>query len=212
MKDLTSSAGKYRSTAVGILKDSKVSRMAPPAKLVPTLMRDLFTFLNKDKETHPLIKACVFHYELELIHPFSDGNGRMGRLWQQRLLMEHSPLFEYLSVETWVHKSQKSYYKALEKSDAEGKSTVFIEYALELILKELENFNAQFRPEKIKIADRIEMAIEHFKSTEFSRKDYLALFKDISSPTASRDLARAVAEKRLSLHGTKSTALYRKRK
>lgn len=111
MKDLTSSAGKYRSTAVGILKDSKVSRMAPPAKLVPTLMRDLFTFLNKDKETHPLIKACVFHYELELIHPFSDGNGRMGRLWQQRLLMEHSPLFEYLSVETWVHKSQKSYYK-----------------------------------------------------------------------------------------------------
>lgn len=136
MNGLTPNAGSYRTSAVGILKGSQVSRIAPPAKLVPHLMNQLFTFLSKDKNTHPLIKACVFHYELEFIHPFSDGDGRMGRLWQQRLLMDHSALFEYLSVETWIHQSQKHYYKSLEQSDIKGKSTDFIEFSLEIILKE----------------------------------------------------------------------------
>src|SRR5207253_7112889 len=85
LNGLVKEAGKYRSTAVGIFKGTKVSHMAPSAKQVPKLMGDLFTFLTKDSETPWLIKACVFHYELEFIHPFEDGNGRMGRLWQQLL-------------------------------------------------------------------------------------------------------------------------------
>ncbi len=212
MKGLIENAGQYRSTAVGIMKGSKVTRMAPPAKLVPTLMGDLFDFLNHNRKTHYLIKACVFHYELELIHPFMDGNGRMGRLWQQRILMEHSAIFEHLAVETWIHREQKSYYKALENSDVAGQSTLFIEFSLKLILEELKSFNNQFRPAKLSSEDRIDAAIEHFGSNSFSRKEYQLLHKNISAPTASRDLARAVSEKKFSISGMKATTVYRVRK
>jgi Fic family protein len=208
MKGLIENAGKYRPTAVGILKGMKVSRMAPPAKQVPRLMGDLFDFLKNEKETHLLIKACVFHYELEFIHPFLDGNGRMGRLWQQRILMEHSPVFEFLAVETWIHREQKKYYSALEKSDQQGSSTVFIEFSLDLILNELKSFREQFKPTRKSIDDRIDEAIKHFGLKSFSRKAYQALHKGISAPTASRDLARAVSLGKLLVEGTKATASY----
>ncbi len=212
MKDLIENGGRYRSTAVGILKGSKVSHVAPPAKQVPLLMGRLFNFLKQDVQTHILIKACVFHYELEFIHPFVDGNGRMGRLWQQRILMEHSPVFEYLAVETWIHREQKKYYQALEKSDQAGSSTLFIEFSLDLVLKELERFHSQYRPEKSYFEDRIRSVSVHFGTRSFSRKDYQALHKHISAPTASRDLARAVREQSLTISGTKATAMYRVRK
>lgn len=163
-------------------------------------------------QTHILIKACVFHYELEFIHPFVDGNGRMGRLWLQRILMEHSSIFEYLAVEAWIHREQKKYYQALEKSDQAGSSTLFIEFSLDLVLKELERFHSQYRPEKSYFEDRIRSASQHFGAKSFSRKDYRALHKNISAPTASRDLARAVSEESLTVSGTKATAIYRVRR
>jgi Fic family protein len=126
MTELLDRPGIYRNQAVGIFKGGKVSRMAPPAKQVPGLMKNLFLFVNQDKETLPLVMACIFHYELEFIHPFEDGNGRMGRLWQQLLLMKASPVFEYLSIESLIHQNQKKYYLALEKSDVKGESTDFI--------------------------------------------------------------------------------------
>ncbi len=212
MKGLVPAEGKYRSSAVGIMKGSQVSRMAPPAKHVPSLMTKLFEFLKSDRETHLLIKACVFHYELELIHPFLDGNGRMGRLWQQRILMEHSLVFGYLAVETWIHREQKSYYMALEKSDVAGESTVFIEFSLDLILKELKSFRRDFRPVKLGIEERIQAAIQHFGSRSFTRKDYQSLHKQISAPTASRDLAMAVRNRNLTIEGAKATAFYRVKK
>ncbi len=125
--------------------------------------------------------------------------------------MEHSPIFEYLAVETWIHREQKSYYKALESSDVAGQSTLFIEFSLELILRELRSFNDQFKPVKLSAEDRINAAAEHFGSNSFSRKDYQLLHKNISAPTASRDLAQAVLEKKFLISGMKATAVYKVR-
>lgn len=211
LNNLVKGAGKYRASAVGIFKGTKVSHVAPQAKQVPTLMKDLFIFLNQDKETPWLIKACVFHYELEFIHPFEDGNGRMGRLWQQLLLMRQSPIFEFNSVETLIHKKQSQYYKILEQCDLAGDSTVFIEFSLELILKSLESFQESYRPLKEKADDRIAAALEFFKNNQFTRKDYIRLHKDISVATASRDLAKAVQEGFLRKEGDKALSVYKKK-
>ncbi len=210
LKGLVKKAGVYRSTAVGVFKGAKVSHMAPSAKQVPKLMGDLFSFLNKDKETPWLIKACVFHYELEFIHPFEDGNGRMGRLWQQLLLMRQSPFFEFTSVETLIHKKQLRYYKILEQCDSKGDSTTFVEFSLELILKSLKEFKQKYRPSKPKASDRIEFAIEKFDAEEFSRKDYLQLHQGLSTATASRDLAEATSKGLLKKKGDKILAVYKK--
>jgi Fic family protein len=208
MTGLLDRPGYYRNQAVGIFKDGKVSRMAPPAKQVPELMLNLFSFVKKDKETLTLVMACIFHYELEFIHPFEDGNGRMGRLWQQLLLMEASPIFEYIPIESLIHQNQKKYYLALEKSDVKGESTDFIEFSLEMILKSLKEFSGEIVSAKPKADDRIDLAADYFKSQTFTRMDYLKLFKEISTATASRDLAQAVASGLLNIKGTKSKAVY----
>jgi Fic family protein len=208
MTGLLDRPGYYRKQAVGIFKDGKVSRMAPPAKQVSGLMLNLFLFVNKDKETLPLILACVFHYELEFIHPFEDGNGRMGRLWQQLLLMKASPVFEYLPIESLIHQNQKKYYLALEKSDIKGESTDFIEFSLEMILKSLKEFSGEIISAKPKAGDRIDLAAENFKKQSFTRKDYMNFFKEISTATASRDLALGVAIGLLQIKGMKSKAVY----
>ena len=210
LKNLIKQSGKYRSTQVGVFKGTKVSHMAPPAKQVPLLMQELFKFLNKDRETPWLIKACVFHYELEFIHPFEDGNGRMGRFWQQLLLIKQSPIFEHLSTETLIYKRQKDYYKVMEKCDRAGDSTQFIVYSLEIILSCLEDFRQKFRPTKAKVSDRIQLALEYFGTKTFSRKEYLAINKGISTATASRDLANGVKNNLISKNGDKTKAVYRK--
>lgn len=132
MEGLIDEAGAYRKESVGIVKGSKVEHLAPPAENVPYLMKDLFNYLENDKEI-TLIKSCVFHYELEFIHPFTDGNGRMGRLWQTLILMSQYPLFQFLPFETLISKSQEEYYKVLSICDKTGKSTRFIEYMLNII-------------------------------------------------------------------------------
>jgi len=104
MTGLISRPGKYRTQGVGIVKGSKLEHIAPPKENVPYLMKDLFKFLkNSDELT--LIKSCVFHYETEFIHPFLDGNGRMGRLWQTLILMSEYPIFEFLPFETLIRVS-----------------------------------------------------------------------------------------------------------
>lgn len=212
MNGLVPSAGKYRSGNVGILKGKKIGHVAPQAKFIPKLMNDLFSYIKTEKEISFLLKACIFHYELEFIHPFEDGNGRMGRLWQQLLLMKHADIFEYLSIETLIHQEQKRYYKVLEECDRAGDCTTFIEFSLELILKSLENFKQVYRPTKILGEDRLLLAREHFKTNSFSRKDYLSIFTDISTATASRDLQKGVEEKSLQKTGDKALAIYRFKK
>jgi Fic family protein len=189
MNGLIESAGKYRKQGVGIVKGTKVEHIAPPHENVPHLMKDLFEYL-KDSNELTLIKSCVFHYEMEFIHPFIDGNGRMGRLWQTLILMSEYPIFEFLPFETLISQTQDDYYKSLSLSDKSGKSTYFIEYMLSVIDKSLEsllNYNNRI----LKDLDRLEYFIK-LGIREFTRKDYMNIFKDLSSATASRDLKKGI--------------------
>jgi Fic family protein len=170
-------------------------------------MNDLFSYL-KGNEDLTLIKSCVFHYEMEFIHPFLDGNGRMGRLWQTVILMNKYPVFEFLPFETLISQTQQDYYNALGKSDKEGNSTIFIEYMLDVIEKsliELLNFNNRILSD----IDRLEYFIALGKK-EFSRKDYMNVFKDISSATASRDLKKGLELNMFEKTGIKNKTIYKR--
>ena len=208
LQNLITQSGKYRNQSVGIVKGSKVEHVAPPYENVPFLMNDLFKYL-RDKSEITLIKSCVFHYEMEFIHPFLDGNGRMGRLWQTLILMEDYPIFEFLPFETLISKNQEEYYKALSISDKEGKSTKFIEYMLKIIDYSLDDL-LQNTSKKLSESDRIQIFLENFES-EFTRKDYITYFKTISSATASRDLKNAVEKSLIEKSGDKKTSTYKKK-
>jgi len=134
MLGLIDDAGLYRNKGVGVMKGDKVVHMAPPADRVNTLMNDLFTWLKTSKE-HALISSCIFHYEFEFIHPFSDGNGRMGRLWQTLILSQWKPIFKHIPVESMVYANQADYYKAINQSTEQSDSAPFIEFMLNRILE-----------------------------------------------------------------------------
>ena len=174
---------------VGIVKGTNVEHIAPPYENVPHLMKVLFEYL-KDSDELTLIKSCVFHYEMEFIHPFLDGNGRMGRLWQTLILMAEYPVFEFLPFETLINKTQDEYYKSLALSDKSGKSTFFIEYMLGVIEKSLETL-LNYNNRVLKDIDRLEYFLK-LGIKEFNRKDYMNIFKDLSSATASRDLKKGM--------------------
>jgi len=133
MKEILTTAGSFRSINVGVGSSEGVSHVAPPYGVVPDLMRDLFDWL-KNSDEHMLIKSCVFHYEFEFIHPFSDGNGRIGRLWQSVMLYAWREVFVVMPTESIVRDNQENYYKALEEAGSAGESTPFVEFMLEVIL------------------------------------------------------------------------------
>ena len=205
MKGLISSAGKYRKQGVGIVKGTKLEHVAPPYKKVPYLMKDIFKYI-KDSDELTLIKSCVFHYEMEFIHPFIDGNGRMGRLWQTLILMSEYPIFEFLPFETLISQTQDDYYKSLAISDKSGKSTFFIEYMLGVINKSLESI-LTYNNRILKDIDRLEYFIT-LGLKKFTRKDYMNVFKDLSSATASRDLKKGVDLKMFKRVGNKNKTEY----
>lgn len=208
LKHLIPKPGSYRKQGVGIVKGSKVKHLAPPHQNVPHLMKELFAYL-KNKSELALIKSCVFHYEVEFIHPFMDGNGRMGRLWQTLILMHEYPVFEFLPFETLISQNQTEYYKALSQSDKEGMSTKFIEYMLKVIDQSLDEL-LKNSTKKLTDESRIQLFLDQ-NNYEFSRKDYLSFFRDISTSTASRDLRSAVAKGLIRKYGDKKTSTYRKR-
>lgn len=129
---LIDDAGQFRRKGVGVASGEDIIHYAPPADRVPFLMRDLFDWLNATEE-HPLIKSCVFHYEFEFIHPFSDGNGRTGRLWQTLILSKWRPVFQNLPIENIVCKYRKEYYNVIAISGGENGCTPFIEFLLGVI-------------------------------------------------------------------------------
>jgi Fic family protein len=136
MVGLVDDAGRFRSRAVGIAQGGRVVHLAPPADRVTGLIKDLLAWLKRT-DTHPLVASCVFHYELEFIHPFADGNGRMGRLWQTLILSRWNPLFAFLPVETVIRDRQADYYRVLGACDKAGNSTTFIEFLLAALLTAL---------------------------------------------------------------------------
>lgn len=207
MKGLIDNAGKLRTSNVGIVKGSKVEHIAPNGSIVMGLMNNLFEYLKKDKELL-LIKSCVFHYEFEFIHPFLDGNGRMGRLWQTLILMQQYPVFEYLPVESLIKQKQREYYKKLSESDKKGESTPFIEFMLEIVLESLKDITKN-QAITLYAEDRIRLFREKIGKSKFSRKEYMQSFKNISAPTASRDLKWAVDESILEKYGELRLTEYR---
>lgn len=136
MSGLIDQPGKFRKGGVGVFEGNKTIHIAPAAERVKTLIDDLFNWLKK-ADDHLLIRSCVFHYELEFIHPFVDGNGRIGRLWQSLILGQLNSVFEHLPVENIVYANQKAYYQAINKSSNLGNSSPFIDYMLEEILSAL---------------------------------------------------------------------------
>lgn len=129
---LIDDAGSFRTQGVGVASGEEIIHYAPPAERVPHLIKELFEWLNETEE-HPLIKSCVFHYEFEFIHPFSDGNGRTGRLWQTLILSKWRSLFKNLPIENIVYKYRKEYYHAIAVSGGENGCTPFIEFILSVI-------------------------------------------------------------------------------
>lgn len=207
MKGLVESAGRMRTKQVGIAKGSQVTHIAPPGDRVRPLMIDLFDYLKNDEEIL-LVKSAVFHYEMEFIHPFMDGNGRMGRLWQTVILKEGYPVFEYLPVENLIKERQAQYYDALSKSDKMGESTHFIEFMLKILLESLETL-LTIQNVSLTNMDRVNLFRQVVKDTFFTRKDYLLNFREISPATASRDLKLAVENKIIEKFGDKRTTKYR---
>jgi len=206
MIGLITDNGKYRTSGVGIVSGNQMAHMAPPSENVPYLMNDLFDFLKESNEI-ALIKSCVFHYEMEFIHPFMDGNGRMGRLWQTLLLMQDYPVFEFIPFENIIHKTQNEYYQALSASDKLGASTPFIEYMLQVINNAL-YIMLETGPQILSAEDRLRYFVERCKP-EFSRKDYLSVFKEISTATASRDLKLGIELGMFEKEGDKIKTIYR---
>ena len=146
MESLVDRPGTFRHSGVGVFGEKGLVHMAPPAERVPYLMEDLFEWLNKS-EDHLLVRSCVFHYEFEFIHPFIDGNGRMGRLWQSLILGRLHPLFEHLPIENMVYTNQQAYYDAITQSTAQAQSGPFIEFMLGEILTTLSKYqNASAEP------------------------------------------------------------------
>lgn len=199
MSGLIDNSGKLRATNVGIVKGSKVEHIAPSGTMVNGLLKDLFDYLKKDNDLI-LIKSCVFHYEFEFIHPFLDGNGRMGRLWQTLILMQQYPVFEFLPVESLIKQRQSDYYNTLSESDKKGNSTPFIEFMLEIIAAALDGL-LQSQSVTLHTEDRVRLFAAKIGDNKFTRKDYMQHFKNIAAATASRDLRWAVEQQLLTKFG-----------
>jgi Fic family protein len=171
------------------------------------MMQALFLYLNESDE-HLLIKSSRFHFQLEHIHPFIDGNGRIGRFWQTRILMLYHPIFEFLPVEHLIHERQQEYYRMLARGDDTDDCTQFVAFILAQIENSLRQLIEETRGVTLTAEKRLEIARAAFGDKTFSRKDYQNLLKTISTATASRDLRQGVELDRLKRSGDKRTAVY----
>lgn len=141
MKDLVKEYGRFRSGGVGVFEGERLVHAAPPANYVPELIADLFAWYRQST-VHTLIKSCIFHYEFEFIHPFSDGNGRMGRMWHTLLLSQWNALFAWLPMEELIKERQQEYYDALAIADQHADCTNFIVLMLQIIYDALQSLAA----------------------------------------------------------------------
>jgi Fic family protein len=211
MRGLVDNPGKFRKSQVGVIKGRAVIHVAPGYSMVPGLMQDLFDYLKNDNDLE-IIKSCVFHYEVEFIHPFEDGNGRMGRFWQTRILMQANPVFEFVPIEAVIRENQAEYYKVLEISDKSGSSTAFIEFMLGTINQSLRETIEESKPTGTgaDYSKRIEYALSLLDGW-FDRKEYMKVCKGISTATASRDIKQLLTDHLIESSGSGRMTKYRKK-
>ena len=202
MDALLNNAGKYRNTNVGVGGKDGVTHVAPPSNFVPQLMGDIFEWLNITDE-HLLVVSCIFHYEFEFIHPFNDGNGRVGRLWQTVILKSFKDIFAYIPIESMVRNHQNDYYKALEESGTIGESTPFIEFMLEIINKSLKEYireserNVPLKVPKNVPLKRLDKIINLMKKDKDVTVLELAHKLDVTDKTVKRDIAKLKNENKI---------------
>ena len=193
MADLVERNGKYRKDGVGIFDGNQVVHLAPPADRVPFLMSDLFEWL-KNSDVHPLIKSCVFHYEFEFIHPFQDGNGRMGRLWQTVILKEWKSVFAWLPIETLIKENQVEYYNALNSSDSDANSTNFIVFMLQTILRTIKEIIETEKKITLKITVKItanqKKILEAIKQKPFVTQEELSSIVGIAKLNINKNMKK----------------------
>ena len=158
---LVEESGEFRSGEEGVFNGDQCIFMAPPARFVPQLMSELFNWMKKaQNEVHPLILSSVFHYEFVFIHPFSDGNGRMARLWHTAILAKWKSVFEYIPIESQIEKFQEEYYEAIAQCHVVGESTLFIEFMLSQIDKILDDISIQISEKNEYLPENIQKLLE----------------------------------------------------
>lgn len=174
MQGLVDDAGTLRRKGVGIYRDDQLVHMAPPASQLNRLMKQLLYWLDST-DTHPLIASCVFHYEFEFIHPFSDGNGRMGRLWQSLILSRWKPVLAYLPVETLIHQQQQQYYQALSAADRASDVTAFVEFMLNALLQALRDLHNHAASDQVddQVSDQVATLLRQLKRHRLASSDEL---------------------------------------
>jgi len=181
MGEVLTRAGQFRDKAVGVYKGKEVVHVAPPAHKISGLMAELLAWA-KQSDAHPLIVSSVFHYEFEFIHPFIDGNGRMGRLWQTLMLAQWKPLFVDMPLESVIKTHQQDYYQALGSADSAADSTVFIEFMLKAILQTLENA-PQTDQVSDYVSDQVESLLAAMPEGWVNSAELMALLKLSHKPT-----------------------------
>lgn len=177
MSDLTKEAGVFRSGGVGVFDGKQLVHMEPPANQVPHLVKDLIDWARRE-EVHPLIKSCVFHYEFEFIHPFADGNGRMGRMWQTLILYQWKSLFGWVPIESLIRERQDEYYRVLGECDLSADSGKFIEFLLTTILETLNEI-----ADTEQVTEQVNRLIEVMSEKEYSTKERMTLVGLLHRPT-----------------------------
>lgn len=203
MGGLVREAGSFRSGNVGVYAGTKLIHAGTPAKYVPDLMKQLFTWLKQSKY-HPLVKSCIFHYEFEFIHPFADGNGRMGRLWQSLILQKWKKVFAWIPVETLVYENQNEYYKILQQADRVGDSTKFVEFMLEMIrnaLREISNATDVATNVVINVVTNEEKILALLKQDASMSANMLSASVGITPRQAQRILAKLKEKGKIIRHG-----------
>ncbi len=200
-RGLVEESGMFRTRPVGVVdSEGHVLHFGTLPQYVPDLVMELLEWV-KTSEVHMLIRSCVFHYELELIHPFADGNGRVGRLWHTLLLSKWNPVFAWLPVESIIHDRQQQYYDAINASNDAGESTVFIEFMLSAIkasLIEAINLNDEMSDGKIdKETLRWNQIREYLKTHDYIMNADVRELCGVSAATANRILCRLVSERKL---------------
>ena len=181
MTGLIDEVGQYRHGGVGVMSGDRVVHMAPPANQINRLMVDLLDWLN-DSEVHPLIQSSVFHYEFEFIHPFADGNGRMGRLWQTLILSRWNPIFANIPVESLIYQNQKAYYEALQASTDRIDSAPFIEFILQMILDAILSSNNTAQDSDhataqadVQVSDQVQRLVSAMKQGDYTLAELMQL-------------------------------------